>query len=57
MARSQAALINSMQLIEKTELGMWIINTPKPKAPKKDKKAERFAKIRERIAQSHNPYN
>jgi hypothetical protein len=57
LARSQAALINSMQLIEKTELGMWIINTPKPKAPKKDKKAERFAKIRERIAQSHNPYN
>lgn len=42
---------------EKTELGFWTLNIPKTKAPKKDKKAERFAKIRERISQSHNPYN
>ena len=36
---------------------MWVINTPKPKPAKKDKKAEHFVKIRERIEQSHNPYN
>jgi hypothetical protein len=57
LARSWAAPFKHMVLLEKTELGFWTLNVPKPKAPKKDKKAERFERIRERIAASHNPYD
>lgn len=58
MPSKLASLIKHMVLLEKTELGFWTLNCPKPKEDKKAKKqAEKFKAIRDRIAQSHNPYN
>lgn len=44
--------------IERTELGLWVVVTEKPKISKADKKRQdKYQKIRERIAYTHaHPY-